>query len=99
MTTAQGVPITDYMVLAFHRFHVLARSLVATATPVRIRMEVRIGNPPAGDYYLATRWIPPSRGNGSSRTTEEHRLGAANGRRRGRDEDEGLQDKNSELSS
>ena len=78
LTTEQGVPISDYTVLAFSTESSFWRAQsrhIATARPDQ-NGKFRIRNLPAGSYYLATvdpaqpgEWFEPA-------YLEEHRLGA-----------------------
>jgi hypothetical protein len=78
LTTEQGVPITDYTVLAFPTDASLWRAQsrhIATARPDQ-NGRFRIRNLPAGSYYMATvdptqqgEWFEPA-------YLEQHRLGA-----------------------
>ena len=80
LTTDQGVPVTDYTVLAFPTDSSLWRAQsrhIATARPDQ-NGKFRIRNLPAGSYYMATvdpsqqgEWFEPA-------YLEEHRLGATN---------------------
>ena len=80
LTTGQGVPVTDYTVLAFPTDSSLwnAQSRhIATARPDQ-NGKFRIRNLPAGTYYMATvdpsqqgEWFEPA-------YLEEQRLGATN---------------------